>query len=292
MGRIHRVALKLHNTLASLIVYISEIWIVLLCILLEAANVIFFDDTVNGFTYAVFSLLGLLLLFLVCEFLLEVAVHGLKHYFRSFKGFFSLFDVPICVALTLLALLSEILHTVFPPPVDTIVIFITLSVLFCYLFVRLTLRVGSKNILQLPHGKKVACVRSVDFVWVNSSNGDTEWMLDDLRDLDTHRRNCKSQCSSGLEFYHQLYITREQPASEEPFESVHFHKGRPDWDKIFAETTERVLSHAQLIGNTIGVFFCGPPVLGELLHKECIVQTIKSNAAGTPVYFIYHQEIF
>jgi len=288
--RVHRAVLKLHDRFTSIVVYIAEIWLVLLCILLEALNSIFLNGSGNGITITVFVLLLVLLVFLVVEYCMEIFIHGIRHYFRSFKGFFSLLDVPICGALVVLAIISEVEANI-NPSIEALM-FVSLAVLFCYLFVRLTLRVGSKNVLQLPHGRKVACVRSIDFVWVNSTNGDTEWMLDPLRNLDNHKKTCKSQCASGLTLNHQLYVTREEPASEEPFESVHFHQGRPDWDKIFKETAQQVLSHTQQVGNTVGVFFCGPPVLGEMLRKECILQTIRTRLAGSPLYFIYHQEIF
>lgn len=289
--RIHRLASKLFRISTSILSYIIQLWVVLLCILIEAINKIFFDGLLDGLTYTTLIILGLLLFFLLFELFLEIVIHGFLHYFKNFRRFLSLLDVPILFVLVSLCFISEILKDQ-KSIVFEIVMFVCLGVLFIYLFIRLTLRVGSKNVLQLPHGKKVACVRSVDFVWVNSTNNDMEWMLDDLKHLDDHHKSCRSNCAQGLTFHHQLYITREEPSMKSSFKNIEFLSGRPNWHNIFEGTKDRVLSHAMQQGNSIGVFFCGPPSLGEIIRKECIIQTILSKKYKTPLYFIYHQEIF
>lgn len=41
------------------------------------------------------------------------------------------------------------------------------------------------------------------------------------------------------------------------------HFGRPNWDLIFKTVRDR---HANA---DVGVFFCGPKVLSQVLHKQC-----------------------
>lgn len=60
------------------------------------------------------------------------------------------------------------------------------------------------------------------------------------------------------------------------------HFGRPNWNEIFREKAER---HR---GQTVGVFFCGPPVLSKQLYKMCRKYT--NSSTGTK--FVYHKENF
>jgi len=58
--------------------------------------------------------------------------------------------------------------------------------------------------------------------------------------------------------------------------------GRPIWDQIFQEKAQR---H---IGQTIGVFYCGPPVLSKQLSVFCS----KHTNTSTNTIFKYHKENF
>lgn len=61
------------------------------------------------------------------------------------------------------------------------------------------------------------------------------------------------------------------------------HFGRPDWDKIFQSVRDK---HS---GEEIGVFFCGPHALDQVLAAIC--NKFSSSSDGG-VYFDYHSEKF
>ena len=58
------------------------------------------------------------------------------------------------------------------------------------------------------------------------------------------------------------------------------HYGRPNWDLIFKQLAE---DHPN---TSTGVFFCGPQVLSDTLHKMCN----KHSSAGAR--FVYNKENF
>jgi len=58
--------------------------------------------------------------------------------------------------------------------------------------------------------------------------------------------------------------------------------GRPSWDQIFQEKAQR---HS---GTTIGVFYCGPPVLSKQLARFSSKYTTPSNHT----VFSFHKENF
>ncbi len=57
------------------------------------------------------------------------------------------------------------------------------------------------------------------------------------------------------------------------------HFGRPNWDKIFSTIKDK---HP---GIDIGVFFCGPKVLSQVLHKQCNKWTDTNSERGTRFYY-------
>lgn len=61
------------------------------------------------------------------------------------------------------------------------------------------------------------------------------------------------------------------------------HFGRPDWDKVFSEAKS---NHA---GEEVGVFYCGPHALEEILDIMC--KRYSSSAAGGTI-FDFHSEKF
>ena len=58
---------------------------------------------------------------------------------------------------------------------------------------------------------------------------------------------------------------------------------RPDWDEIFGSL------HAAHAGKSIGVFFCGPSRLGDVLKKQC-EKFSDTDKNGTR--FAFHTEVF
>jgi len=115
-------------------------------------------------------------------------------------------------------------------------------------------------------------------------------MVDDLVALGQHRESCTADCS--LQFCRELYITRENPLPPQSFGNhVVMYQGRPKWNEVLERFTEKVLA-SDAGEQTVGVFFCGTPVVGDELRQLCISQTAKLRSSASPVYFIFHQEIF
>merc|ERR1712108_42727 len=81
MRRVKLLALRLHDGFASITTYILQIWLILFCILLEALSLIFLGGGNIGFTITVSVLLIILMIFLCFEFMLELVIHGIYHYF-------------------------------------------------------------------------------------------------------------------------------------------------------------------------------------------------------------------
>lgn len=61
------------------------------------------------------------------------------------------------------------------------------------------------------------------------------------------------------------------------------HFGRPNWDQVFRGIRD---AHP---GVDVGVFFCGPKALSEILHKNCNKYT---DSDGTGTRFFYGKENF
>jgi len=61
------------------------------------------------------------------------------------------------------------------------------------------------------------------------------------------------------------------------------HYGRPNWDRIFTSIRDEHSS------TDVGVFFCGPKVLGHTLHINCNKYTSGEQGATR---FVYGKENF
>lgn len=94
-------------------------------------------------------------------------------------------------------------------------------------------------------------IQKVYFIWINRDQHAFEWFNDLLTDL-------KQQDPGGF-FDIRLFVTEPPPGALPPLT----RHGRPDWDAEFDRITG-----AQNAGD-IGVFFCGPPALSTLLHRQC-----------------------
>jgi hypothetical protein len=63
--------------------------------------------------------------------------------------------------------------------------------------------------------------------------------------------------------------------------------GRPNWDEEFARAARK---HC---GERIGVFFCGPSMLANLLRDKCHDQNASARRSGDDkTTFDFNQEIF
>ena len=95
--------------------------------------------------------------------------------------------------------------------------------------------------------------KTVHFVWVVRTLNDC-WYLERLRRLVHH----------GW-IHADVYLTRHEPERDGPLPTerdITFHRGRPDWAKVLAQTTLEVPDTAPL-----GLFFCGAPAIADSLSQ-------------------------
>ena len=289
---------RIYRTFSSLTTYICELWLIKLCILLEALDWIFISKELefSPITIVTFSILFFVLIIMIIQVIFEIISHGGFKYFYSFKRVISLLDTPCVILLIVFVVFIDLSHRTFPYGVY--LLFISLSLLFIILFIRLTLRVGAKNLLQIPSSVSVEFVQNLDFIWVNSTNNDIEWMMDDLLQLEHHQGQCENNCHLSIE--KNLFITKEDPIEHDRFNNLSMNKGRPNWSKVIHDISNKIIQNNSLDlqndsisnGKTIGVFFCGTPVVGDELRQLCMLKTAQLRQTSTPLYFIFHQEVF
>jgi len=132
-------------------------------------------------------------------------------------------------------------------------------------------------------------LEKVYFFWVSRDKNAFEWFNDVLAALENDNINGFLEIStyltgvlsveeirnvmySGLDAEHDQITGLQSPT----------YFGRPNWDAIFQDKAQK---HT---GQTIGVFFCGPPLLSKQLSKFCSkYTTTRSNTI-----FLYHKENF
>lgn len=121
--------------------------------------------------------------------------------------------------------------------------------------------------------------KAVDFYWTVPTPQDDRWLVKELRpiaNIDTvqlHRYLTRTDKATI-----DLNKTRGQRAAK----SLHTNFGRPDWEEIMNEMAESCPN-----STTVGVFFCGPRSMGEVVQSACmsamrnsIVRGLQAGARG------------
>jgi predicted ferric reductase len=130
-------------------------------------------------------------------------------------------------------------------------------------------------------------VKRVHFYWMNRDTSSFEWFLDLLATLE---KRCPfleinlfftGQITEAEEIRNIIYAENEGLDAITGLSSRTTF-GRPNMDKIFADLATKYKGHR------IGCFFCGPPVLSNLLYDKCV----KYTDPNTGTKFIYHKENF
>jgi len=130
--------------------------------------------------------------------------------------------------------------------------------------------------------------RKSTFFWISRDKGSFEWFNDVLAALEYENVNNFLEISTYLTT--QLTVQQIRNVVDEldaPVDSINKLQspaqfGRPNWDQVFQEKAQR---HK---GETVGVFYCGPPVLSKQLSKFCG----KYTSTNTNTVFKYHKENF
>jgi len=78
---------------------------------------------------------------------------------------------------------------------------------------------------------------------------------------------------------------KDRGEGEEEYDA-YTHFGRPDYDKIFKDAVEK---HR---GEKIGVFYCGPHVVEQILSKSCRENQDIHGTDGAKTFLRFHAENF
>ncbi|WOO85418.1 Putative respiratory burst oxidase G [Vanrija pseudolonga] len=125
----------------------------------------------------------------------------------------------------------------------------------------------------------------------------------DIR-IQTHVTQARKQISNHVyRWLLELYRTPEHPESRLTGLINPTHFGRPDFVRIFDEYYEDMLRYRTQYGFDrtgdgkndrfkVGVFFCGSPVVGEMIADRCRTLTARGREDGSRIEFFFCLEVF
>ncbi len=104
-----------------------------------------------------------------------------------------------------------------------------------------------------------------DFLWTTATSAEDQWLREELIPL-----------TNGTCLRLHRYVTRETEILEdEPGGLIASKAGRPNWDTFFQGIAESSQNRSE-----IGVFFCGPQVMGTAVRRSLRTTEILSNLRG------------
>jgi respiratory burst oxidase len=149
-------------------------------------------------------------------------------------------------------------------------------------------------------------VRRVDFHWSVRERNDLLWFSDLLNRASSLAENDESNMTLNIHahitakrkgisthvFRYLLdsYRTKEHPYSALTGLKAAAHFGRPDFERILSDYYDDMASQGW--NGRVGIFFCGPPVIGELLADQCSVLTARAKHEGRGMRFMFNNEVF
>lgn len=216
--------------------------------------------------------LGVILhLVMVTTISLEISFMKTKFFSRVSRCLDFFFFIPLSALASILSIQSWASSNV-RGALTSLHFAIFLPVLFFLLAHRMYRSLGSRNLLSVQdaHTHNCSCncgsrAPEVDFVWTTPKSGDDTWLREELRALE-----------NGTDLRLHRYVTREKAEELEAVEDhIVANAGRPKWDNLFTQIAETSRS-----GSEIGVFFCGPHVMGVSIQKSLREVEIRSNLRG------------
>lgn len=148
-------------------------------------------------------------------------------------------------------------------------------------------------------------IRRCDFHWTVREKNDLLWfseLLNRAADLAAKHQNftlnirahitAKRTKLSTYVFRYLLdgYRTKDFPYSALTGLKINSEFGRPDYETILCEYYEDMKDQGW--HGRVGVFHCGPPVVGEMLADQCAQITARAAAEKTGIRFMFHNEVF
>lgn len=198
---------------------------------------------------------------------MEIYVNRVQHFLsESIANSFDLFVLLpllfVCITLHVLNLVEIGQGVAY---VSTLTVCFIWPVLSIFIIWRIGRTIGSRITLAPSYRSSHAQTKSLDYIWVSKTHEDDNWLVTELLPL----------AESSIVRLHR-FITRHGPKTEKwmlDYEKVPLKTtyDRPNWDEVFGALVERAKS-----GTTIGVFFCGPDSMANMLQQAAIKAMSKS----------------
>ncbi|GAB7365695.1 hypothetical protein MBLNU230_g7034t1 [Neophaeotheca triangularis] len=168
------------------------------------------------------------------------------------------------------------------------------------------------------------CKRRVDFHWTVREKNNLLWFADLLNrasdgakplqrsgdlelNINTHITAKRKNISTHIfRYLLDSYRTPDSPYSALTGLKAPSHFGRPDFDAILETHYEEIIAAAERTGEglrddtdseiagerRVGVFYCGPAVVGEILSDKCHMLTARARHEGRRVRYDFLIEVF
>lgn len=204
---------------------------------------------------------------LVGVVVMEVYVSHLQTFLAN--GIANSFDLFLMVPLLFLSTMLHILNLVGVGKrvdhISKLTVCLIWPVLTFLILWRIARTIGSRVVLAPRLKSTLAQTKALDYIWVSKTHEDDTWLIEELLPL----------AESNVIRLHR-FITRHGPKTEPwmlEYEKIPLKTtySRPDWDEVFGNLVERARS-----GTTIGVFFCGPDSMAQMIQQAALKAMAKS----------------
>eukprot|EP00178_Gracilaria_changii_P023357 TRINITY_DN70755_c0_g1_i1.p1 TRINITY_DN70755_c0_g1~~TRINITY_DN70755_c0_g1_i1.p1 ORF type:complete len:953 (+),score=210.01 TRINITY_DN70755_c0_g1_i1:139-2859(+) len=202
---------------------------------------------------------GIVLVLVALTLCVEVWVLGVQFFSRAARVLDVLLLLPAAIASFALSVDAYARGAPISSGVIALHFIVCIPVMYVLMLLRLHSTVGGRRLTDVDSGREVESqqtVPDVDFVWTSPKADDDLWLRQELEPL-----------AEGTQLRLHRYLTREKTLGDEEDGGDEYitstKLGRPDWDAIFSEVMGRAKSDA-----TVGVFFCGPHRMGQMIRKS------------------------
>ncbi|CAN8075975.1 unnamed protein product [Agarophyton chilense] len=202
---------------------------------------------------------------------LEISYMGRQFFRRTARVLDLLLLVPTSITTVALNMVAYIQNEPLSNGLIALHYVVFLPIIFVLLLARLHGTLGGRRLTDTCtqcHCNLHTKIPRVDFVWTIPKYTDDLWLRQELQPLAT-------DCKLTL----HRYLTRETELDEEQVaeESMiaHTRVGRPNWDELFHGIAQRTKSNC-----TVGVFFCGPPAMGDKIRRSMKKNEVVSALKG------------
>lgn len=148
-------------------------------------------------------------------------------------------------------------------------------------------------------------IRRCDLIWSVRDKNQLLWFSDLLNrasELAEHNQNLtlnirahvtakrKKLSTHVFRYLLDRYRTEDFPYSALTGLRITSEFGRPDYEQILGEFYDDMKQQGW--HGRVGIFHCGPPIVGEMLADLCSQYTARAVQDGTGMRFMFHNEVF